>query len=68
MDEHTQKHLFDPFYTTKSDGTGLGLAVVKSVVESHQGSIVVNSKLEQGTVFVMSLPSQSEHKKQVSNP
>ena len=66
MDELTQKHLFDPFYTTKSDGTGLGLAVVKSVVESHQGNIAVNSKLGQGTVFVMSLPSQSTHKKQVS--
>ncbi len=67
MDEHTQKHLFDPFYTTKSDGTGLGLAVVKSVVESHQGQIAVNSKQGQGSVFVMSLPSQSAHKQQVSN-
>ena len=66
MDEHTLKHLFDPFYTTKSDGTGLGLAVVKSVIESHQGQIAVNSKLDQGSVFVMSLPSQSAHKKQVS--
>ncbi len=67
MDEQTQKHLFDPFYTTKSDGTGLGLAVVKSVIESHQGQIAVNSKQEQGSVFVMSLPSQSAHKQQVSN-
>ncbi len=67
MDDNTKQHLFDPFFTTKSDGTGLGLAVVKSVVESHQGQIAVDSKLEQGTVFVMSLPSQSALKQQVSN-
>ncbi len=67
MDEHTQQHLFDPFFSTKSDGTGLGLAVVKSVVESHQGQIAVNSKLKQGTVFVISLPSQSVQKQQVSS-
>lgn len=67
MDDNTKRHLFDPFFTTKSDGTGLGLAVVKSVVESHQGQIVVNSQLEQGTVFVISLPSQSAHKQQVSS-
>jgi len=66
MDEQTKEHLFDPFYTTKSDGTGLGLAVVKSVIESHQGNIAVSTKLGQGTVFVMSLPSQSTHKQQVS--
>jgi len=36
------------------------------VVESHQGNIAVNSKLGQGSVFVMGLPSQSIHKKQVS--
>lgn len=66
MQENTQKHLFDPFYTTRSDGTGLGLAVVKSVIESHQGQIAVNSKLGEGSVFVMQLPSQSTSKKQVS--
>lgn len=66
MNEKTLKHLFDPFYTTKSEGTGLGLAVVKSVVESHQGQIAVNSKQGEGTVFVIVLPSQSVQKKQMS--
>lgn len=67
MEEYTQKHLFEPFFTTKSDGTGLGLAVVKSVTESHQGTIAVNSKLGQGSVFVINLPSQSVQKEQVSS-
>lgn len=67
MDEKTKQHLFEPFFTTKSDGTGLGLAVVKSVIESHQGQIAVNSKLGEGSVFVMVLPSQSTTKTQVSS-
>lgn len=66
MEQNTMQHLFDPFYTTKSDGTGLGLAVVKSVIESHQGQIAVNSKLGEGSVFVMVLPSQFTAKQQVS--
>jgi two-component system sensor histidine kinase FlrB len=66
MDEATLAHLFDPFFTTKQDGTGLGLAVVKSVIESHQGFIEVQSQAGQGCCFTIELPSAGSSKTQLS--
>jgi two-component system, sensor histidine kinase FlrB len=51
-----QKQLFEPFYTTKIHGTGLGLAVVESVVKSHAGTVTCQSELGQGSVFILTLP------------
>ena len=50
------KHIFEPFFTTKSNGTGLGLAVVRSVAQSHQGDIEVTNLKEGGACFTMKLP------------
>lgn len=47
-------HIFDPFYTTAAQGTGLGLAVVQAVVLEHGGDLVC--RIEQGTVFELTLP------------
>jgi len=66
MDEKILQHLFDPFFTTKMDGTGLGLAVVKSVIESHQGKISVTSSPGQGSCFSIHLPCQQASKTQLS--
>lgn len=66
MDENTLAHLFDPFFTTKMDGTGLGLAVVKSVIESHQGGIEVRSEPGQGSCFEIRLPCQQASRTQLS--
>jgi len=49
--------LFEPFYTTKPKGTGLGLATVHRVVEAHGGDIAVTSELGHGTTVRVSLPS-----------
>ena len=46
-----QAEIFQPFFTTKESGTGLGLPVVKQVVEAHDGSISVESAPDHGTVF-----------------
>ena len=67
MDKKILKHLFDPFFTTKMDGTGLGLAVVKSVIESHQGKISVSSEPGKGSEFYIHLPCLQANKTQLSN-
>jgi two-component system sensor histidine kinase FlrB len=67
MDAQMRHHLFDPFFTTKIDGTGLGLAVVKSVIESHEGSISVASRPGVGTRFRILLPYLQGLKSQISN-
>ena len=48
--------LFEPLYTTKAKGIGLGLAVVKTMVEGHGGTIEVQSEVGQGTTFTVRLP------------
>ncbi len=55
------KHIFDPFYTTKESGSGLGLAVVKSIIEGHNGTVTVESAKDEGTVFKISLPLLMEN-------
>ncbi len=56
--EHIE-HLFEPFFTTRPSGTGLGLAVTYSIVEAHGGHLEVASTEGQGTTFVLSLPVQA---------
>ncbi|MDD5226129.1 MAG: ATP-binding protein [Candidatus Omnitrophica bacterium] len=52
------RRIFEPFYTTKASGTGLGLYVVKQLVEKNGGRVQVHSKPGSGTAFSISLPSQ----------
>ncbi|MDO9271302.1 MAG: ATP-binding protein [Methylobacter sp.] len=54
------QRVFEPFFTTKIHGTGLGLAVVDSVVKAHGGHVSVESDLGQGTVFTLVLPCISQ--------
>jgi signal transduction histidine kinase len=51
-------NIFRPFYTTKGDGTGLGLSLARRIVEDHQGRIDVSSTLGKGTTFSVVLPLQ----------
>jgi len=47
---------FNPFFTTKDDGVGMGLAMVHRIVEAHGGRISVSSRVGRGTTFLISLP------------
>ncbi|MDD4859121.1 MAG: ATP-binding protein [Dehalococcoidales bacterium] len=50
------KRLFDPLFTTKAKGIGLGLAVCKSIIDRHKGRIEVTSQIGKGTIFSIKLP------------
>ncbi|MEO1914563.1 MAG: HAMP domain-containing sensor histidine kinase [Myxococcales bacterium] len=56
MDMEVSQNIFNPFYTTKSDGTGLGLALSKKVVESHGGSLEVVDGNDSGAEFLLTFP------------
>jgi signal transduction histidine kinase len=49
-------HIFEPFFTKKEKGTGLGLAITQGIIEKHGGTINVESKINQGTKFIIKLP------------
>ncbi|WP_242401237.1 two-component system sensor histidine kinase NtrB [Anoxybacillus flavithermus] len=53
---HMQEMIFEPFITTKSSGTGLGLTIVKRIIENHGGTIALHDSSEKGTTFVIRLP------------
>ncbi len=60
MDEATRQRVFEPFFSTKRTGNGMGLAAVYGAVESHGGQVSVRSRPMQGTTFHIELPS-AEH-------
>jgi two-component system, cell cycle sensor histidine kinase and response regulator CckA len=57
MTEQVQAQIFEPFFSTKEKGTGLGLAVVRQIVESFGGRVEVRSEPGRGSRFVVALPS-----------
>lgn len=61
MDSETLERIFEPFFTTKERGTGLGLAISKQIVEQHQGSIQMQSRIGAGTTVTLRLPLYPEH-------
>lgn len=56
----TRPNIFSPFFTTKSDGTGLGLVVVKKLVEENNGTILVRTAPNKGTTFIISFPIEPQ--------
>ena len=50
------QRIFEPFYTTKTDGTGLGLAVTRKIIEGHGGKMGIESEVGQGTTVSVRLP------------
>jgi signal transduction histidine kinase len=59
-DEHLED-IFNPFFTTKATGSGLGLSISNQIVQDHKGYIDVESQLEKGSSFFINLPVKQEH-------
>ena len=56
MDDEEASHLFNPFFTRKKDGTGLGMAQVKKIIDLHQGNIEIISGKGEGTRILLFIP------------
>ncbi len=59
---HLEK-LFEPFFSTKVKGVGLGLAIAKEIIENHKGTIDIESRLGEGTTFTICLPIGNKGKR-----
>ncbi|MGK0302484.1 MAG: two-component system cell cycle sensor histidine kinase/response regulator CckA [Planctomycetota bacterium] len=62
MTQEQQQRMFDPFYSTKEDGRGLGMSAVSGIVVSHKGAIQVCSEINKGTTIKVLMPvSETQH-------
>ena len=57
MDEMTRARVFELFFTTKPNGTGLGMAIARSVVDRHGGELKIDSERGRGTRIRIALPA-----------
>jgi signal transduction histidine kinase len=60
LDPQDCEQLFDAFYTTKSDGMGIGLSVSRSIIESHHGRLWAEPNAGPGATFAFSVPCAAE--------
>ncbi|MFY0715001.1 response regulator [Seonamhaeicola sp. NFXS20] len=75
LNEEELEHLFDPYFKGQAlksnsyQGTGLGLSIVKRLIDAHQGNIKIDSKINQGSTFTITIPCKKENykKEEITN-
>jgi C4-dicarboxylate-specific signal transduction histidine kinase len=60
LSEEARTRLFDPFFTTKAEGLGMGLAIVRSIIESHGGTIAAENRTDGGAHFHFTIAVNSD--------
>ena len=63
MEDETLNKIFEPYFTTKRHGTGLGLTNVVRIIEAHNGNVSIESEYGKGSEFIIKLPLQQENQK-----
>jgi signal transduction histidine kinase/uncharacterized protein YbjT (DUF2867 family) len=58
LDPQTRDHVFEPYYTTKTDGLGMGLAICRSIIDAHDGRLWACTNTPRGAVFQFTLPAK----------
>jgi signal transduction histidine kinase len=60
IDTEIMEKIWDPFFTTKEKGTGLGLGIVKNLIEAHGGNMNIENRTERGARVTIQLPARLE--------
>ena len=63
IEEENKDHIFEPKFTTKTSGMGLGLGIIKNIIENYKGTISFETTRGQGTIFTVSLPISTQNLK-----
>jgi len=66
ISEENLSKIFEPYFTTKETGTGLGLTMLFKIVKEHQGEVIVSSREGKGTVFTIALPKPQTQRKLIA--
>ena len=56
IESENTEHVFEPKFTTKTSGMGLGLGIIKNIIENYKGTITFETEFGKGTTFIVSIP------------
>ena len=67
IDSDLQKNIFDPYFTTKSSGSGIGLTIAYKLVQLHGGDISLDASYKNGASFIIQLPAYADEQRLLAN-